>query len=85
AIMQGREDIGTLEVGKKADIVAVSLDRPHMVPHRDLLSTLVYSAQGSDVCMTMTDGEILYENGTYYTLDAEKIMFEFEKRIEHLY
>ncbi|MEG2350232.1 MAG: amidohydrolase [Hungatella sp.] len=85
AIMQGREDIGTLEVGKKADIVAVSLDRPHMVPHRDLLSTLVYSAQGSDVCMTMTDGEILYENGTYYTLDAEKIMFEFEKRIEQLY
>ncbi|MEG2774278.1 MAG: amidohydrolase [Acetivibrio sp.] len=85
AKIQGREDTGTLEVGKKADIVAVSLDRPHMVPNRDLLSTLIYSAQAQDVFMTMIDGEILYENGIYYTLDAEKIMFEFEKRIESLY
>lgn len=85
AVIQGREDSGTLEVGKKADIAAVSLDKPHMLPNRDLLSTLVYSAQGSDVCMTMVDGKILYENGIYYTLDAEKVMFEFEKRIEQLY
>ena len=63
AALQQRLDTGSLEVGKKADIVAVNLDAPHMKPNLDPLALLVYSAQASDVTMTMVDGRILYEGG----------------------
>ena len=60
AALQQRLDTGSLEVGKKADIVAVNLDAPHMKPNLDPLALLVYSAQASYVTMTMVDGLILY-------------------------
>lgn len=85
ARVQGRPDTGSLEVGKKADIVAVNLDAPHMKPNLNLMALLVYSAQGSDVTMTMVDGKILYEDGEYRTLDKEKIYAEFEQSVKGLY
>ncbi len=85
ARVQGRPDTGSLEVGKKADIVAVNLDAPHMKPMLNLMALLVYSAQGSDVTMTMVDGKILYEDGEYRTLDKEKIYAEFAKSVKRLY
>lgn len=71
---QGREDCGELRVGFRADIAAIDMDRPHLIPAEDPASLLIYSAQGADVCMTMADGKILYENGEYKTLDVEKVM-----------
>ena len=56
-----------------------------MVPALDKKALLTYSAQSSDVSMTMVDGKILYENGEYKTLDKEKIYFEFNKAVEKLY
>ena len=76
ARLQGREDTGALEPGKKADIIAIDLDRPHLYPNLDPLALLVYSAQGSDVAMTMVDGRILYENGEFLTIDKEKTLRE---------
>ena len=76
ALAQGREDTGELTVGKKADIIAVALDRPHLTPHIDTEGLVAYSMQGSDVVLTMVDGRILYENGEYLTLDKEKIIYE---------
>ena len=76
AKLQGREDTGELAVGKKADIIALDLTKPHMVPNFDPMALAVYSAQGSDVVMTMVDGKILYENGEFLTLDADKILHE---------
>ncbi len=84
ATMQGRLDTGSIEVGKKADMAAIDLQKAHLQPHTDLFSTLVYAAQGSDVCMTMVDGKILYENGEYTTIDKEKTLFEFNKSCERL-
>ncbi len=72
-----REDCGELAVGKRADIVAIDMDKPHLLPDVDTLALLVYSAQGSDVCMTMVDGKVLYENGEYLTIDAEKCKAEY--------
>ena len=83
--MQGRPDTGALEPGKKADIVAIDLDAPHLVPAFDPLALLVYSAQGADVRMTMVDGRILYENGEYFTLDADRIRFDVQKALGRLY
>ncbi len=85
ALLQGRNDCGDLKVGNKADIIAISLDKPHLRPVIDEKALITYSAQSSDVCMTMVDGKILYENGEYTTLDKEKIYYGIEKAIKKLY
>lgn len=85
AKLQGRNDCGDLKVGNKADIIAISLDKPHLRPIIDEKALITYSAQSSDVYMTMVDGKILYENGEYTTLDKEKIYFETKKAIKKLY
>ena len=85
AKLQGREDTGALEVGKKADVIALDMTKPHMYPNLDPLALTVYSAQGSDVVMTMVDGRILYENGEFFTLDADKILYEAKAAVKRLY
>ena len=85
AKVQRRADCGELKVGNKADIIAVSLDKPHMRPALDKKALLTYSAQDSDVVMTMVDGKILYENGEYKTLDKEKIYYDIDKAVNKLY
>lgn len=82
---QGREDTGSLEVGKKADIVAFDVNKPHLTPNLNPEALLVYSAQGSDVCMTMVDGKILYEKGEFKTIDKDKVFYEVKKSIGRLY
>ena len=82
---QRRENSGVLAVGCRADIVAVDTDRPHMTPCLDIPALLVYSAQASDVVMTMCDGKVLYENGEYKTIDAEKTYYNAKKTVERLY
>lgn len=81
----GRSDAGILAPGMKADIAALSRDAAHMHPDLDTFGLLCYSAQISDVVMTMVDGRILYENGEYMTLDKEKILAELEKTVEKLF
>lgn len=76
---QGRTDCGRLTAGYKADLIVLDTDLPHMTPVHDVPTNLVYSAQGSDVILTMSDGKILYENGEYYTIDVEKAKFEARK------
>lgn len=85
ARLQGRSDTGSLMTGKKADIVAIDMNRPHLIPSFDAVSTLLYSAQGSDVMMTMVDGKILYENGEYLTIDADKVYYDFHRALRRLY
>lgn len=85
AIIMGRDNTGVLEVGKKADIIAIDMDKPHLYPQLDKLALVVYSAQASDVCMTIVDGKILYENGEFKTLDREKIIYESTQSANRLY
>ena len=82
---QGRFDTGSLEVGKKADIVAFGMDAPHLIPNFGTEALLVYSAQSSDVKMTMVDGKILYENGEYKTIDKDRVYEEVKRNILRLY
>jgi 5-methylthioadenosine/S-adenosylhomocysteine deaminase len=77
---QGREnEIGRVKTGFDADLIMLDLDQPHLYPVYDPLSTVVYSARGSDVCMTMVKGRILYENGEYKTIDLESVYAQVEK------
>lgn len=85
AKLQGRDDCGCIKAGNKADIIAVNLDAPHMTPCLDPIALLVYSAHGSDVVMTMCDGKILYENGEFKTIDAERAVYDIKKSVERLY
>ncbi|MGN0301794.1 MAG: amidohydrolase family protein [Anaerotardibacter sp.] len=73
---QGRDDCGSIKVGNKADLVVYNLNTPWMQPIENLASGFVYSAQGSDVCLTMVDGDVLYEDGEYKTIDVERLIFE---------
>lgn len=82
---QGRDDTGIIEVGKKADIIALNMDKPHLYPNFDTPTIIVTSAQASDVCLNMIDGQIMYEDGKYFTLDKEAIEKEFKKTIEEYY
>jgi 5-methylthioadenosine/S-adenosylhomocysteine deaminase len=54
-------EIGSIETGKRADIIVVDCDRPHLAPGPEPYSTLVYAARGSDVRTTIVDGEVLVD------------------------
>ena len=82
---QGRGDTGLLEVGKKADLIALDLTRAHLFPDFDTGALVVYSAQAGDVCLTMADGKILYENGEFLTLDRERVSADFARALQRLY
>ena len=85
AKLQGRDDCGEIKVGNKADIIAIDLDAPHLYPALDEKALITYAAQSGDVCMTMVDGKILYENGEYKTIDTEKVYFDVNKALKVLY
>ena len=69
-----REDLGSLEVGKKADLAVVHLDRPHLVPLLDVVSSLVHYAQASDVESVMVDGDWVMKDGQVLTMDEGAVM-----------
>ncbi len=56
-----------------------------MIPNINYLDSVVYSAQGSDVYMTMIDGNIVYEDGDFKTIDAEQTYEEVREISERLY
>jgi 5-methylthioadenosine/S-adenosylhomocysteine deaminase len=68
--------IGSIEIGKRADVIVVDRDRPHIAPGPDPYSTLVYAARGSDVRATVVDGHILVENFAPLRVDVEVLAAE---------
>lgn len=78
AVSQGREDCGLLKEGNRADLIVLDLSVPHMKPVHDLATNLVYSASGSDVLLTMCDGNVLYRDGEFLSIDIEKAVAETE-------
>ncbi len=71
-----RRDMGVIAPGKTADLILLDFTQPNLFPCHDVMENLVYSARGSNVCMNMARGKIIYENGTFLTLDLEKIRAE---------
>ena len=82
ALGQGREnESGKIAEGFDADLIMLNLDAPHFIPLNDPCAAVAYAARGSDVCMTMVQGRVLYENGEHKTLDIEKIRYEVENYV----
>ena len=76
AMAQGRTDCGMLKVGMDADIALVDFSAPHLIPCHDVVSSLVFSAKGGDVAMTMVRGKILYQNGRFTTINLNEVVQE---------
>ncbi|MCP4681731.1 MAG: amidohydrolase [Desulfobacterales bacterium] len=71
----GMEHIsGSLEVGKKADIIIVDTNKPHLTPMYSPYSHLVYAARGDDVSHSIINGRLVMEDRKLLTLDLEEIM-----------
>jgi len=68
--------IGSLEVGKRADIITISLNKPHLVPIYDPYSHLVYCVNGGDVSDVIVNGKVLMRDREVKTIDEEKVLAE---------
>ncbi|MCG5241424.1 amidohydrolase family protein [Azospirillum doebereinerae] len=79
------DEIGTLAVGKKADLVVFDTRRPHLRPLVNPLGTLVHTGQGRDVEMVLVDGETLVEGGRPVRADLEQICIEADKAARALW
>lgn len=76
--------IGSIELGKKADLITISLNKPEMNPihgKRGVISNLVYSFKG-DVNEVIVEGEIKVEDGTVQSVNEEKVLEEISKQSE---
>jgi len=75
------DDLGSLEPGKRADVVALALDRPHLTPYSDVASALVYQARGSEITTVLCNGATVVEDGSLVTdsdalPDSRQALFE---------
>ncbi|MEM2877955.1 MAG: amidohydrolase [Candidatus Hadarchaeales archaeon] len=75
----GLYDIGTIEPGKRCDLIMIDLSSPHLKPLHNPASHLVYSARGSDVDTVIVDGKIVMRDRRVLTLDEEKVVEMAEK------
>ncbi len=73
------KEIGSLEVGKKADIIILDLNRPHLQPIYNITSQLVYSATGADVRDVIIDGQLIMQDRKLLTLDEENIIKKMQE------
>lgn len=83
-------EIGSLEIGKKADLIAIDLDPVNVCPHNhhDIYAQIVYAAQYGDVRLTMIDGRICYEQGEIAGMDGRETVaraeMEWKKLLERV-
>jgi len=65
-----------LKIGMDADLILVDFTAPHLMPCHNVISSLVFSAKGGDVALTMVRGKILYQSGRFPTIDLPEVVEE---------
>lgn len=81
----GHGDIlGTVEEGKKADLILLNIDQPHILPTQNLLNTIVDAASSHDVTDSIINGKLVMKDREVLTLDEEKIMFEADRHMKEI-
>ena len=78
------EEIGSLEVGKRADVIVVDLEKPHLQPVYNIVSQLVYAAVGADVRDVIIDGKLIMHNRQLLTLNEERILSRAKEMKENI-
>ena len=76
--------VGSLEAGKKADIITVNLINPRLTPNFNVVHSLVMSAQGGDVDNVLVDGEFLLRDGKVLSVDEKKILLDAQREAEEM-
>ncbi len=77
-------EVGTVTVGKKADLILVDLEKPHFYPKLDIVSSLIYSAQASDVCTVICDGRLLMRDRELLTIDEMMVCSNADEAAKRL-
>lgn len=75
---------GSLEPGKKADLIIIDTHQPHLTPMYHPASHMVYAARGSDVRTTMINGRVVMENRKLVSMDLDKIMADVDRIAEEI-
>jgi len=78
AVRQGTL-VGTLAIGKKADVLVVDTLRPHLVPAGRIVSALIHNGQPGDIESVMVDGQFVMRNRKVLTMDEERIVADADK------
>jgi len=78
-----QDQIGSIEAGKKADLITIDMGKVHRSPLNDVYSSIVYSTIASDVDSVIIDGKIV-KDGKILTVDSEKIVSSAEKSVEKI-
>jgi 5-methylthioadenosine/S-adenosylhomocysteine deaminase len=79
------DEIGSLEIGKRADLTVVKLKELHLTPRpRDIVSSLVYSAEAADVETVVIDGVLIMRDRELMTLNESEVMQNSEKEADQL-
>jgi 5-methylthioadenosine/S-adenosylhomocysteine deaminase len=78
------DSVGSIEIGKIADIVIIDFNKPHLIPSHNYVSNIIYSANGNDVDTTIINGNPIMINKDFIKLDKQKIMDEAEDCAKNL-
>ncbi|MCB0146708.1 MAG: amidohydrolase family protein [Caldilineaceae bacterium] len=83
------DEIGSIEAGKKADLILVDLSAPNLMPIlaepiRNIVPNLVYGATGREVALVMVDGRILVRGGQVAAIDEAAVRAEVQERAEEV-
>lgn len=84
ALAMGLNDCDILVEGKCADFAVIDLQQPNMQPIHNIPKNLVYAGSKQNVCMTVVNGKILYENGKFLTVDASEVYARAEKLVREI-
>jgi len=77
-------EIGSVEVGKKADLILIDLNKPHLSPPADPWTTVAHSAMGSDVDTVIVDGRMLMQSRRLTELNEEEVIKEATRVAQEL-
>ncbi len=84
ALSQGREDCGAIKEGFKADLAVLDVTGPQWCPMTQPDYNVVFAGDGSDVVLTLCDGQVVYEDGSWPGIDLERVKAEVAARAERI-
>lgn len=76
------KDIGSIEVGKRADMIVVDTTKPHLTPMYDPISHLVYAVKGSDVRHSVINGQLVMSDRQLKTIDLAQVLYEANQQAD---
>jgi len=77
--------VGTVEAGKKADLILIDVDQPHLSPMRDPVPTIVYNASGRDVTHVMIDGDFVVQDRRLRAADVGQVVADAQEAADRLW